>query len=199
MRDGGDWGDSHGSGGGKGLQIRRRGNAGDGRRRFWGRSRGRIEGGTLWERLFNQSVIHQTQCCGDEGRFPGRHSLYVFHQRLGKALGELFVEEHNFHIQDFFMAGGSSSVKGRTNVDTMRSPCGEGGKEFLHYVGSGELGSDILQCVLRDLLNTELFGMSALEAVCPWRTPTVVAKEYIERGEHRSDVCASASSTGPLP
>ena len=75
------------------------------------------------------------------------------------------------------------------------SPCSKCGKEFLYDVGSGELGSDILQCILLNVFNFKLFNLSGLGTMCLQNfTRTKVAKEYIERGEHDHSICALVSA-----
>ena len=52
-------------------------------------------------------------------------------------------------------------MRNRRNRSVECSPCSKESKEFLHDVGSGELGLDVLQCVLLDILNPKLSNVSA--------------------------------------
>lgn len=75
--------------------------------------------------------------------------------------------------------------------------CSKRSKQLLRNVGSREVGFDLLQRVLLYFFNFELLDLSGLRTKNYWKMPTAVAKEYIERGEHRR-CCTIASSTGLL-
>jgi len=156
----------------------------------------RTRWGGLCECFLNQLVVYQTQCSGEERGFPRSHSLDVLHKQLGVFLGEVVVEELNFHVHDRFVAGGPS-VKKRTNKTGRCSPCSEGGEEFLRDVGGGEFGSDVPQCILLDVPDPKL-STCQHRTIYPYGTPTAVAKEYIERGEQARCCCTPALSTRSL-
>ena len=100
--------------------------AGDGNRWLEGRPRvrstlnlsrfsdARTRGDRLRECLFNQLVVYQTQCGGKKRRFPKRHFLDVPHEQLGVFLGEVVVEELDFHVHDRFMAEEVQGMKKQT-------------------------------------------------------------------------------------
>jgi len=62
----------------------------------------RVDG--LCECLSNQFFVYQTQCCGKKLRFSRCHSSDVLHEQLKVSLGEVFVEESDFHVHDLLMA-----------------------------------------------------------------------------------------------
>jgi len=64
----------------------------------------KIRGDGLCECLYNQLVVYKTQCRGIEWRFSRSHSSDVLHEPLEVFLGEVFVEELDFHVHDRLMA-----------------------------------------------------------------------------------------------
>ena len=118
---------------------------------------------------------------------------------LGIKFGDLFVENLDFHIQDFFVArGGPGENVEQARGTVRRPPRSKGRKEFLHDAGGGEFGFDVLECIPLDLFDPELSN-ELVRVVCQCGKPTVAAKEYIERGEHDRVLCALSFTTGSLP
>ena len=98
----------------------------------------RTRGDELRNCFFNKPIEHQTECRGEERRFPRSHSSDVVRQQLGILPGEGFVEELDFHVHNRGVTE-DSSVRKADEESRQYPPRGKGGKELLHNVRSREL------------------------------------------------------------